>query len=730
MAHNLDSPLGISCASSIPDSSPTEILGDTRIRLSLVKISRQQKDLLYRPESWASSMAQRPSGFVNIPLEVLDQLKSTYARQRQAIAPSQKIAKSTIHTAGQTNVPEPSKSQSSLPPHIDQEVQNSDSDDLEDSEDHEDDDSDKGEEIPWSSSPVRPAPKMVETEDTSQLFMTQLPGRSSPMLTVPPLPEHSNLPKFPPFPQSSQGPDEDDEELELEVPAALTHDQISVNKSALPILATPPSAQVVPCSIEESVQSISTNTSITSAPQPKPKSRRPIYKSVPELYRPPKQGTVSSHLHINVVPAKADIASDQGMDVDSSLPAGNTPSSTIPSTNHECDVESQKHTSAWDVQPAQITTSGTNLSPDGRHSPLASRSYSSPTRIVCSPPRQLTVTHSATPLAVASKSWDPPFDHYTATYPTYNGTIQDFITACIYIQLQYRKIRTCLFDDFIRAWVQGYLPYVRYCDEVQPPKKAVRAIDWYNEIDDDPLFTSRVVTRQNLQFILNSYPNELQMARRALGIPSNQVPGEQAVFNSPTGAYVHKDNVPSQLPARLSQLKGKEPARKSIEVATRAPKPPPIAKPTVPHFPADQHIIAHQSFGGIGSRRTESKGLTRSLSETISHKRKAPDEVFSKGAKRISLGPTLEPHNNNNMWSDTGSTISNHSDQSMAMAQSSAAPESSATKRQSSRVIEDPEKRRRRLAKHFKKKVEGKRESIASSVPLSNTPTSGQRSLR
>jgi hypothetical protein len=349
----------------------------------------------------------------------------------------------------------------------------------------------------------------------------------------------------------------------------------------------------------------------------------------------------------------------------------------------------------------------------------------SPSRVVSSPQPLVIVNHPAERPVVASKSWEAPFDHYTVTYPSYNGTIQDFITACIYIQLQYRRIRTSLYDDFIRAWVQGYLPYVRDCDEARPPVKALRAIDWYNEIDDDPLFTSRIVTRQNLQSILNFYPAELQMARKALRIPSNQTPSEHLVSNSYAQPYVQNKDVLSGPLTHASQWRGKEPVLKTVEAEAKAkvPRLSPTHKSTVPPFQADRHILAHKSFEGFISRRAESTGFTRSLSETIPRKRKSTGELHSEGSKRMSLGLTSVVHKV--VGSDSGST--NSSERSKGAPRSSVALESTATERQGTRKVDDPEeRRRRRLAKHFKKQM-AERESIASSAPISNTPTSGQR---
>ncbi|KAK8043647.1 hypothetical protein PG993_006077 [Apiospora rasikravindrae] len=57
-----------------------------------------------------------------------------------------------------------------------------------------------------------------------------------------------------------------------------------------------------------------------------------------------------------------------------------------------------------------------------------------------------------------------PFDQYTNAYPTYrnHGNIWEFVKACVYIQQLQRKkaLATYQYDDFIRAWTEGFVPYV------------------------------------------------------------------------------------------------------------------------------------------------------------------------------------------------------------------------------------------------------------------------------
>ncbi|KAJ8125253.1 hypothetical protein O1611_g8387 [Lasiodiplodia mahajangana] len=478
------------------------------------------------------------------------------------------------------------------------------------------------------------------------------------------------------------------------------------------------------------MQSTSTTASTKSDPNPKPRSKKHIYKPVPPLYRGPDQ-TSSSHLNINVGQSKGMMARCRDNGVGSSLSTDdNTSPSIIPSTRNEPGPQIERQPAFWDARPNQISTFNGDSSSKNPRSPSAPGPHStmhiptSPTLVVRSPRPPTSTNRPIAPPTVTVGTWEAPFTHYTVTYPGYNGTIQDFVTACIYIQLQYRRIRTSLYDDFIRAWVEGYLPYVKDCDEAQPPRKALRAIEWYNEIDDDPLFTSRVVTRQNLQSILDFYPDELEIARRSFGIASSRGPSKNSASDGHAKSHGGRgERMPSQLPTHAQQPTEKELIRKTVEVTRSEDRSPPIiSKAQAPPFTTAQYIPAHKSFSGIEARVVQPKGLSQSSSDSVTDKKRAAtDELRSEAPKRVSLGPSSDSHSR--IWSDSGSTGSNHSIRPTDTPRSSVAPEST-LERKSAKIAEDPEeRRRRRLAKHFKKQMAG-RESISSSAPIGGTPLS------
>ncbi|KAF2964627.1 hypothetical protein GQX73_g8938 [Xylaria multiplex] len=629
MAHNFDT------TSSTPTSSPSDILGDIKIRHPLVKIPSAQKDLLRRPGTWASLLGQGSlNRLINVPPNVLDGVKASYTRQRRATE-----LKSVDRDVA--DAPEPSGSQSPPP-----RVENGDESVGEG----------VGEDASWSQSPESHLrPPRIESEEPDQPFITQLDfEKSPPQPTI----VTSPLGKFKPpeFPLSSQGPED---ELEVEVPVALTYNPAPINKSPLPMLATPPSAQVVPCTFEQSICDGPASASEKSDLQRKHKPKKRMYKHVPELYRGPKQHTMLPHSNRNIGSTKAIVAlsHNTNLEITSSVP--DTSSTIIPSTTTDQRIESEKHTEVWDARSDQTLTYNANLSSKSPRDPLA--------------------------------------------------------------------IRTSLYDDFIRAWVEGYLPYIRDCDEAQPPRKALRAIEWYNEIDDDPLFTSRVVTRQNLQSILNFYPNELEIAQLSLGISLSQGPSERSVSNSQTELHAQESYISQSLDS-AQRWNEKKTTRKSVgrsgaESSVSGVSPTLKAKllPSV----SNKQVPAPSSFGGIETRPAQHKGAARSLSESMEHnKRVAIDELRSEGAKRIFKGPTLDARSR--MWSDSGSAASSHSERSRGTSQTYVPLESTAEKKSAEPAGDPIERRARKLKEHFKKQ-KAKRDSIASSAPIPNTPPLTQK---
>ncbi|KAI2641102.1 hypothetical protein GGS21DRAFT_356927 [Xylaria nigripes] len=676
MAHYMES------APSIPSSaldlcSSSDILGDTKLPRSLVKISSAQRALLSRPGSWESLLSRRPNGFVNVPPDVLEQLKASYTRQKRT-ATSPKCAHSKTHDGDIIHVPEPSSSQSSPSRGVER--------DGEDGCDY-DDSHNRTRSLSWSLSPSNHLrPPGTQSNQPTQLFMTQLPEGSQSQPTVLTTPVAGQLSKIS---QSSQDPED---ELEVEVPAALAHNPIPINKSALAVLTTPPSAQI-PCTFEQSTQSDSITASVTLDQQPRPQPRQAIDKGLPRLYQSARQDTILPDMKATDNAVKPVFDPKKGVTTESSSSADNLPLSIIPSTmmtDQELDNE-------------DMLSRDNPLNPRDHQGHIPDRP---PSRIYMPPPpsdvtssHQLptSITRPVSPPVGESTSREVSFAHYTATYPSYQGSVQDFIMACSYIQGQRHRIRTSLYDDFIRAWVEGYLPYVEQCDSEHPSRQALEAIEWYNEIDDDPIFTSRVVTRRNLASMLDSYPNETRTVQTYISILIGQTPNEHVLSRKQA-----KPNVLENETLKLKQRQdGKEPARESVGIHSKVSRSSPSSNPAKSPFSDSSHRPVRELPSGKDILQTQPSAVARSPSETHSRKRSGDNELSSERSKRIAREPTPDIHYSKSFA--PGSTINGPSSWSGSIANGSVIPESTARRHGTKDTEDQEEKRKRRLAKHFKK---------------------------
>ncbi|KAI0008680.1 hypothetical protein F4779DRAFT_421371 [Xylariaceae sp. FL0662B] len=674
-----------------PFSSPSDLLGNTHIQRHFVNIAKDQLELLDRPDSWASILRRRPNGFVNVPPDVLRSLKESHARKLHP-AQSEKTPASSSPGVNGNGVDE-------------QKSEGGQSEGFQ-SQPEADEDDDNGTVITdWSASPERNLqPLRTTSEEVEQQFLTQIPQKSPPQPTVP---ASAKRPVFNDLPSSSLG---QEDELELEVPNAIGDSVLPINKPDVQITATPPSAQVVPCTFEQPEQ---------SPGQPKPKHNIPgkqrKYTGLPELYRPQKYGSAYKHLTTSMTKAKP--ANPPHTDVQSSISTANTSSSIIPATIH--DELAYKRIPTWHgdqvsssnklPQPSHESFESGN-SPDAKQ-PSPDFKPSSP-HLQSSPPIRPTSRSALQSIPQESLSPPNPFTRYTVTYPSYNGSISDFVTACMYIQTQQRRLRTSLYDDFIRAWTEGYLQYVKDCDHSEPPTVALNAIEWYNEIDDDPIFTSRIVTRQNLESILNFYPDELCASRNVLGLSPNPTP---EAAQAPGGTQPMKRPGPNTTSITIPDaVNPTKPGRDVAQPGTlrddlRSPVPRAIDAAILRHR-REATLPLHKSMSAVEKGPRAREGLTRSLSEAASHKRKASDSLSNAAPKRVLT------------TSDSASVASDHS---TSIVRGSVAPSSTSERLQ--RYAKGPKKGGLPFKEWIKRGKHRKMDSIASSAPVSNSPTSAQK---
>ncbi|KAI5864873.1 hypothetical protein GGS23DRAFT_595565 [Durotheca rogersii] len=562
------------------ESSPSYVLGETPVRRRLVLIPSDQQKLLDLPESWATAHADRSP---NVPRHVLENLQKWHARQLRAtrtdslrpIGVSQDPSDEDQREASQAehhsdSVWTESSPSHKFPPLRHQNIESIEEENIENVEEE----------------------NIESEEEDEQEFLTQVPLEPSPKPTASPASAASPTPRRRSLYYLPSSAPEEEDELEVQVPNTVDDNALEVSKPIGLISGTPPSAQAqtVPCTLTQQSEEpkVQSGRKPEQGPQPRP------YRRVPELYQPPKAKPRQSHLHYEA----SNLRHGQA-DVEKSLPAKFTSSPNVPCTiqdearrtispNKRARRDATPTRESY-IHPEDLTYS---TSPPARPPSSAHQRSSAPLQPVrpASPTPQPRL-----PPAVMQADSAPqgPFIRFASTYPSYGGSVGDFVIACIYIQLQQRRIRTSLYDDFIRAWHEGYVTYVAECDEAEPPARAMNAIDWYNDIDDDPLYTSRVVTKQNLQATLDAYPDELRAARQVLDLTPATAPAVSSARTAPPTDRVAP--VPSSTPAPAGRgllaesVGGPDPGPSSprlpsprpLSVASPGP-PAPARRPTSP----------------------------------------------------------------------------------------------------------------------------------------------------
>ncbi|KAK8104200.1 uncharacterized protein PG998_011233 [Apiospora kogelbergensis] len=323
-----------------------------------------------------------------------------------------------------------------------------------------------------------------------------------------------------------------------------------------------------------------------------------------------------------------------------------------------------------------------------------------------------------------------PFNQYVNAYPTYigHGNLWDFVCSCTYIRVLQRKkaLASYQYDDFIRAWVEGFVPHVR--SSLKPQV----AIDWYMETVDNTRFQfcKGIITRDNIEMVFKEYPAEskkaqefmclstpesvphsraLPLAEVALATPSKPPTGTayvlEEVFAQPEKpAAIVADNSPR--PEGDSQLQGPSKGSQSDPIDST------IADARKPKLPVDT--------------------IRRSASEMLSRKRPAGDVLVAASPKRTA--PEIEAKKAEPKRAaashDSSLRQSQHSTPSATLRPSSASgglPRSTGPWRGPTKHANNPEKRARSYQKYLRKRLRDQESIVNSSALSGGTPTSAQK---
>ncbi|EFQ25431.1 hypothetical protein CGRA01v4_02596 [Colletotrichum graminicola] len=151
---------------------------------------------------------------------------------------------------------------------------------------------------------------------------------------------------------------------------------------------------------------------------------------------------------------------------------------------------------------------------DAPSSPQVTNKHERPIETPPRPPREV----------VAKTFARDPLEAFRNAYPSYSGSTGDFVKACLTIKDLRRKLLLpkWLYDDFIRAFVDGFIPYIETLDDDEAP---LSAYQWYVEYVDSPAFQGGVVTRENLHQVFRVYHSAYMSARGSLSGKTSTHPG-------------------------------------------------------------------------------------------------------------------------------------------------------------------------------------------------------------
>lgn len=459
------------------DSKLPPYLAGRRIKRRYFKIPKDQEKLLEGEGAWAENLRRNGAfGMLNVPPEVLQDVKDLYAR---------KMAASLPRAASPARQPSPSSATRMQAPALPTQP------------DRDDEETDR---VPWSLSPeehLHPPPP-------------ELPAQARPKRKNPPI-------LFPEEPSSSGAVSE---ALEIEAPGVLGQEMgPPVNKAASRALAThpgrpeptPPSAQLPIGTVD-------------SAMRPPPSKRR---RGTDEIHA--SESSRFDRLRQALVPEAVSKppSGDSGKKQDSLTTTASThslESQPAPTRRAQSTISRSRSDPAACQHPSLTQTwEGRRQEAEARglvhmESPTLGRSFAPP------PAQRIPVDQSPLPATGPSQEFTEPviyltpYESFKMAYPDYTESCRKFVSACLSVN-QLRKdlmLAESLYDDFVRAYSSEYLLYVSECSRKQA-KKILPGINWYNKYVKDLQYTKKCIQQDNLTAILAAHREEAHSVRRSVG---------------------------------------------------------------------------------------------------------------------------------------------------------------------------------------------------------------------
>lgn len=654
--------------SSLSTPSQEELLKETKIPRRLFRIQSKQRELLDSANSWAQNLSRNPQPGVNLPPEVLENLRNFHKHQRESANPSQVPIdevqdKNTDVNQQSSQAADPASVHGGLressPATVELSWEQSPSRELEippkggcaSRSPHDSDSHSHARSASMSPGQQQDA-QLMELDNHSlqddEPFASQEPI-GSPLQPTLDARSTKQRPAFTDFPPSSL---DTEEPLEIVPPGAVTEDVPPVNKPA-DLDPTPPSAQIqVPCTFE-------TDSSVET-PRQKQVVKRP-YHELASLQT--VQRRIANSKQKAAAAGRTFLAQKTGGDatdiVDSQSSEGSA-SSIIPATNTmRPDYSPPKSPNVVRIKSIIDETPYIPRRPS-----IQSRAGSPPVRLAESPssagqetprrqspeyrpasPRQIAETNNRPASSLLSFTAAPafvsqpeaPFIRYSLSYPSYTGSVGDFVRACIYIKVLQRKraLASYQYDDFIRAWVKGYLPYIETLGESDKP---LTAIEWYMETVDEPEFTAKIVTKDSLGATLEFYTDEVKTAQLSLGVSLSPSPAEMQA-PPPPKQTIQSEAEPRNLPSTVDGSLGFKPApRKPLQRSRSVQEPLSFQQPEPISQPQPEKAIRKSPVPMSSETEAQQPPLAVIPSTPVvpssSRKRPADDDVGQSSRKR------------------------------------------------------------------------------------------------
>ncbi|KAG6368032.1 hypothetical protein INS49_002232 [Diaporthe citri] len=485
------------------------VQADRLIRRRYVQIPRKQKDLLERPDAWSENLSHGPRGMINVPPEVLQDVKDFHARKHSKLAQQPNFSR-PASSAGSVAPPKSSRSKQPLfSPRLGQDDQAGD---------------DEATQLSWSPSPSRSPPGGRPVQPTEQ------PGLASPPRNQPASQSTLLKMKTPPItlgvgPPSSTAQSDALPYEPLSILGEETHPP--VNRGANPVAATqsilpaatPPSAQ------GEVIPSTFMNTGQVGSVAARPFNKRRRIEDVElsdkehdttvETRPPPQSGSKPR----SVAPHK---------DRDTSSASVSTPSfpsqAAVEQHQHSAllqtasAVDSNEHSSShytptYEGRPRGTSTQQKNVlrqtASGSSMAPAPAQPPAEPTGLDLVKESQLHVGNT-----IGQRT---PYEEFKAAYPDYEESTRAFIRACLAVERleSERALPEFLYDDFVRVHSTVYMDYYGEA-QIRKYNEVLKATQWYNENVKDMVYTKKIIRRDNLSEVLKAHSTAVRQIRESI----------------------------------------------------------------------------------------------------------------------------------------------------------------------------------------------------------------------